>query len=558
MRTQWTLPTTALAGLLALFGATDAMAAPRRPNDPKKIDRALKTLVDDPRGSDEDTVPVIVKYKEGARDQVADKLAKKGAAPKNHVGRKGLVADVHKKDLADLVDSPDVEGVSLDAKVKNHQRGSGNGNGNAFGLVQSSVAPDALREMIGLTAGSPTGAGIGVAVVDTGIRNTPDFNITAFYDFTRDGRAQSVLPTDNHGHGTHVAGLIGNNGSQTDKRFLGVAPGVRLIGLKVLDDNGAGRTSDVIAAIDFAVENRRTLGINVINLSLGHPIYESAETDPLVQAVEDAVAAGIVVVASAGNHGMDDEGNVGYAGIESPGNAPSALTVGSTKTFDTIGRGDDQVSDFSSRGPTLVDAFAKPDLVAPGQRLVSSAYDRSQLFKEHPEWVYKPSFRTGGRFIRLSGSSMSTGVVSGVVAVLLEANANQRYGADTPMAPLTPYDIKTILEYTATPLADTDVLSQGAGQVNAAGALELLDAIDTRWSPRLVGPTSGQTTFGGQTETWSKSIIWGGGMLTDALPQNLIQGSHIVWGDHIVRGNSTGDDTVGARAWSCVDPEACF
>jgi serine protease AprX len=99
----------------------------------------------------------------------------------------------------------------------------------------------------------------------------------------------------------------------------------------------------------------------VLNLSLGHPIYEPAATDPLVQAVERAVAAGIVVVTSAGNEGTNRvTGQVGYAGITSPGNAPSAITVGAVDTRNTTTRLDDQVPSFSSRGPTWYDAYAKP------------------------------------------------------------------------------------------------------------------------------------------------------------------------------------------------------
>ena len=142
---------------------------------------------------------------------------------------------------------------------------------------------------------------------------------------------------------------------------------------------GGGYTSDVIEALDLAVRYKQLVGIDIINLSLGHPIYEPAATDPLVQAVERAAAAGIVVVASAGNVGMNPEtGEIGYAGITSPGNAPSALTVGSMGTAGTLERSDDTVSPFSSRGPTWYDGFSKPDVLAPGQGLVAiSATARS-------------------------------------------------------------------------------------------------------------------------------------------------------------------------------------
>ena len=184
----------------------------------------------------------------------------------------------------------------------------------------------------------------------------------------------SAWPRDAYGHGTHVAGLIAGDGNLSDQRYRGVAPRARLIVLKVLDENGAGYTSDVIDAIEFVTRNKARLGVDIINLSLGHPILEPAATDPLVQAVEAAVRAGIVVVAAAGNYGVSPAtGEPAYAGILSPGNAPSAITVGSARTFETNMRGDDRVANYSSRGPTWYDGTAKPDLVAPGHGLVAAA-----------------------------------------------------------------------------------------------------------------------------------------------------------------------------------------
>ena len=123
-------------------------------------------------------------------------------------------------------------------------------------------------------------------------------------DFTTGlSNPKNVKAADPYGHGTHVAGLIGDDSDEVK----GIAPGVRYVSLRVLDQNGAGTTSSVIKALQWAIANRKTYGINVINLSLGHPIYEPAATDPLVQAVEAAVRAGIVVVASAGNFGTNAE-----------------------------------------------------------------------------------------------------------------------------------------------------------------------------------------------------------------------------------------------------------
>ena len=191
-----------------------------------------------------------------------------------------------------------------------------------------------LRGTLGLPVQSPGGYGVRVAIIDSGLEEGPEFadRIDGFYDFTHDG-GKSTVPSDGYGHGTHVAGLIAGNGVLSDQRYRGVAPKARLVVLKVLDENGQGYTSDVIDAIEFVTRYKSRLGIDIINLSLGHPILEPAATDPLVQAVEAAVRAGIVVVAAAGNVGVSPStGEPGYAGILSPGNAPSAITVGSART----------------------------------------------------------------------------------------------------------------------------------------------------------------------------------------------------------------------------------
>ncbi len=227
---------------------------------------------------------------------------------------------------------------------------------------------------------------------------------------------------------THVAGLIGSSGASSNGKFAGVAPGVKLLALRVLDRKGAGKTSAVIAALEFAVANKDRFGIRIVNLSLGHPIYESAATDPLVQAVEATVRAGLVVVTAAGNYGTNQvTGETGYAGIVSPGNAPSAITVGASNTFGTDRRVDDRVANFSSRGPSWYDGIAKPDVVAPGTGLVSNAAFDSTLVTGHPSLLVTSGYTT---FLRLDGSSMATAVVSGLTAVMLEANnvaASQRW-----------------------------------------------------------------------------------------------------------------------------------
>jgi serine protease AprX len=225
----------------------------------------------------------------------------------------------------------------------------------------------ALRGASGVTerVDAYDGSGVGVAVVDSGIAPSADFGdrITAFYDFTIGGAA--TVASDPYGHGTHVAGLVGGSGAMSEGMYRGMASGVSLIGLRVLDAQGSGRTSDVIAALEFATINKNALGIDVMNMSLGHPPLESAATDPLVAAVEQASAAGIIVVVSAGNIGLNPQtGLPGYGGITSPGDAPSAITVGAVDTAGTGDRSDDSIGPFSSRGPSWYDNAAKPDIVA--------------------------------------------------------------------------------------------------------------------------------------------------------------------------------------------------
>ena len=125
-----------------------------------------------------------------------------------------------------------------------------------------------------------------------------------------------------------MAGIIGGAGDG----FRGVAPGANLVSLKVLRADGSGRTSDVIAAIDWAIDNRAQYGLRIINLSLGRPVFDSYRDDPLCQAVERAYRAGLVVVAAAGNYGKTPDGQLVAGGITSPGNSPYALTVGATDT----------------------------------------------------------------------------------------------------------------------------------------------------------------------------------------------------------------------------------
>ena len=232
-----------------------------------------------------------------------------------------------------------------------------------------------------------TGKGVGIALIDSGVQNHADLCGRIVY-------SESFVPgvrkaEDQFGHGTHVAGIAAGNGrtliwSPAPPR--GVAAEAHIVNLRVLDGNGAGTESGVIAAIDRAIALRDTYNIRVMNLSLGRGVYESYALDPLCKAVETAWNAGIVVVVAAGNQGRDNTfGNEGYGTIGSPGNDPYVITVGAMKTRSTVTRADDAIASYSSQGPSVLDHFVKPDIVAPGNRTISLLARKSSLPDKYPD-----------------------------------------------------------------------------------------------------------------------------------------------------------------------------
>lgn len=252
-----------------------------------------------------------------------------------------------------------------------------------------------------------TGKGVVVAVLDTGIYEHPDLSgrILAFKDFVN----KKLTPYDDNGHGTHVAGDIASNGSQSDYRYRGPAPEATLVGVKVLNKMGIGSLSVLIEGIQWCIKNKETLGIRVLNISLGTEAKQSYRDDPVCQTVEKAWQAGIVVCVAAGNSGPD------LRTVNSPGIDPLVITVGAVDDMNTVNSEDDQVADFSSRGPTI-DDLTKPDILAPGVNIVSLRSPGSMLDKQNKE------SRVGIWYSALSGTSMATPVCSGVIAQILQTN----------------------------------------------------------------------------------------------------------------------------------------
>jgi serine protease AprX len=296
-----------------------------------------------------------------------------------------------------------------------------------------------------------TGKGVGVAVIDSGINGDhPDFK-------NADGssRVTNVIanpgatrPGDEVGHGTHVAGIIAGNSSNraaTDPlrgTHTGIAPEADLVAIKTADDLGDSTVLDVINALQFVVEHKDELNIQVVNLSVSSDTPDSYLLDPLDAAVEFAWHAGIVVVAAVGNRG-DVADAVQYA----PGNDPFVISVGATDELDTPDPADDTLASFSSRGVTQ-DGLAKPDVVAPGAHMLAPLASGSAFEALCPQCVFD------GAYLKIGGTSMASPVVAGAAALLLQARPD-----------LNPDQVKALLTTVTTPTAG------GAGELDIARAL---------------------------------------------------------------------------------------
>ena len=360
------------------------------------------------------------------------------------------------------------------------------------------------------------------------------------------------MPYDDHGHGSHVAGIILGNGYDSHGRQAGMAPDASLVSLKVLDADGKGTISRIIAALDWVAANAGTYNIRVVNLSVGAAVTQSYWIDPLALAARQLTEKGIVVVAAAGNLGQDANGELQYGGILAPGNAPWVLTVGASSTEGTLRDQDDVVAGFSSLGPTRGDYLAKPDLVAPGRGILSLAVPGSTLYQNNADYLVSGNVSTGSpAYLSLSGTSMAAPQVSGAAALMLQANPA-----------LTPNLVKAILQYTAHVDSDYGPLQEGAGFLDVLGAVRLSSfyaqnrpgshmPVENTWSQQFIW--GNQLVSGGYinplANAWANNIVWG---TAAATPEN------IVWGtagsaENIVWGTLCGNENCSNIVWGTAD-----
>jgi len=522
------------------------------------------------------TVDVIIQFKQAPTDAQHGKVEGHGGVLKKKLDViRGAHYSVPVKSLPALADDPDVAYISPNRPL----------SGTSTSTLD--YTPESVNAQVAWQQWGLDGTGVGVAVIDSGITAVGDLYWWIPSNQTYGSRvvySQNFVPgttdtSDLYGHGTHVAGIIASQGwfstgGNFTHTFKGIAPNANIINLRVLDQNGAGTDSSVIAAIQTAISLKSTYNIRVINLSLGRQVYESYTVDPLCQAVEAAWSAGIVVVAAAGNQGRNDSaGTEGYGTIAAPGNDPYAITVGAMKTANTPARVDDTIASYSSKGPTAYDFVVKPDIVAPGNQVVSTLAPNAPLLST-PTDVYLSEYSSatttstgsGGNtknnkknstssltantispsYMRLSGTSMATPVVSGAAVLLLQQNPN-----------LTPDQVKARLMKTASknfPAYSTvtdpttgiiytdyyDIFTIGAGYLDVGAALSSNDLADaSAVSPAAVFDPStqsvylvtGQGVVWGDSSPWATSLVWGTNV--------FVNGTAVLWGSSVCWGTSS-------------------
>jgi len=332
------------------------------------------------------------------------------------------------------------------------------------------------------------GSSVTVAVVDSGIRSNYKGKKLSDLNYS-DSRRSRVLYSesfstdstnlhDEFGHGTHVAGIIGGNGALSDGAYIGVAPRVNLLSVKVSDAYGAGYESDVVAGLQWIYEHEEEYDIRVVNISLNSSVPQSYHTSPLDAAVEILWFNEMVVIVSAGNSAVDHNGI-----LYPPANDPFVITVGAVDDRGTLDTGDDVLAPFSAYGETP-DGFFKPDLVAPGTNIISLSAGRgARITREH--WDH----RVGKYYFRMSGTSMASAVTSGAAALLLQAQPQ-----------LNPDQVKWRLMHTAEPFP-----VEGAG----AGYLNLYKAVHSHGNGTAnTGQVSSELLWTGSDPPAWNSVHW--------------------------------------------------
>jgi len=441
-----------VVGLLLALVAASASAESEQPSDlAEPISEALDLLLEDELGEGEEKLPVIVIFNDGARGEAEGLEVKRSYHIIN-----GVAGSISPSKLRDLASDPDVAGVYPDGSVVVAQPMNFTSDNRTF-CATSRV------NVLPLWDRGINGSGVVVAVLDSGIdKNHPDLagKVVGEVNFVDSERTTDDLL----GHGTAVAGIIAGSGTASGGMYMGVAPGASLLNVRVIDSQGSGQISDIIAGIDWAIEN----GADVLTMSLGG-LNLGESNPPISMAADNAMDAGTAVCVAAGN--LDERllllmlvaSSVCLGCVESPGDGVKVITVGATDC-------DDRIAAFSGSGP-LRDGRYKPTLVAPGVNIVSTVPPNLEI-----------EGKIDNYYAGASGTSLSTPVVAGVSALLIQADPT-----------LTPAGVKAALTRGAKKLPNTqdeeyEAYYQGAGLLDAQGSFDILgtdqlcSVLPDRWS----------------------------------------------------------------------------
>lgn len=356
-----------------------------------------------------------------------------------------FVALVPRQALSQLAAHPGVRWVSVDGPLARH---------SVLEQENTDLDPENTyllsAEVLGAWERGFRGEGITVAVVDSGVeRHTAQGAVKSDFGRGKGSRLRMRIstssvdrnPQDRYGHGTAVAGIIGGDGAISDGRYIGVAPRVNLVSVKVGGNDGTGYESDVIAGLQWVYDHRDRYGIRVVNLSVTAATPQSYHTSPLAAAAEVLWFNGIVVVVAAGNNGA----------LYPPANDPFVITVGAVDENGTSDISDDAIPDWSAWGEDEAGRI-KPDLVAPGRRLITTLAPNSLVANAYPESI------VAEHYVRFSGTSAAAAIVSGSVALMLQEEPS-----------LTPDQVKARLWQSARLLND---VRAGHGYLTIVGALD--------------------------------------------------------------------------------------
>jgi serine protease AprX len=515
--------------LLALAWTVPAHAANGGQGHGKLSDKARE----DAKGKGNAKVDVIVRFRRAPGAVERSLVAAAGGRVKREHRSRWMTVRVPASALEGLANDPNVEFVATDAPLASSMEVSR----QTAGIPSPAMPESALK-----------GAGVTIAIVDSGVAQHPDIQtLVASVDLvgTYDPTFAPAGSVDPNGHGTHVAGIMVGNGSRSDGgQLAGVAPQASLVALRVLDDAGRGTTSTMLAALQWVLDHKNQYGIRVLNLSLGHPVYEPMAVDPLVQAVDALWDAGVVVVCAAGNSGRD-----GHGTVTSPCNSRKVITVGALNDHRTADLTDDTVTTYSSRGPTRLDLVAKPDLIAPGNRIVSLRSPGSYLDLMLPANEVAGDSTQPGVFdyFELSGTSMAAPFVSGAAALMLQQDPT-----------LNPGTVKARLMLTARKPNVGDPFATGAGLLDVEAALlSTAGAVVDAPSPLVVSTANGQLSFENPAVLWANAscsldTLWGTAILwsdATAVDQPVLTTYAVLWPDTAALATLWPDTAALATLW---------